>query len=83
MNASEKELDAILKAADRLREAESDLGRKLLPYTINGGDLVDLSWKIGIKHPLLRELTAVALGVRERHKRQVEKMNELKKAVAV
>jgi len=70
MNASEKELDAILKAADRLREAESDLGRKLLPYTINGGDLVDLSWKIGIKHPLLRELTAVALGVRERRRRK-------------
>jgi len=72
-----KDIEAIAKAAVKLREAEADLGRKLLPFTINGGDLADLSSRIGIKAPLLRELTAVALGVRKRHGESLKKLKKL------
>jgi hypothetical protein len=77
-----KELDGLMKAATELREAELELGKKVLPFTVRGGDLRDLSDKIGIKVPLLKELSAVALGVRVRHGRSINQMRAfIKKAV--
>jgi len=74
-----KDIEAIAKAAVRLRDAEADLGKKLIPYTVSGGDLFELSSRIGIKLPLLKELTAVALGVRKRHGKALDRMEELKR----
>jgi hypothetical protein len=71
-----RDVEAIFKAACKLKEAESELGRKLIVYANAGKDFEDLSRKIGIKVPLLRELTGVALGIRRRHPKTYEMMQK-------
>jgi len=77
---SKLEYADIIKAAVRLRAAELHLGKKLLPYTLQGKSLALLSARIGIKTPLLKELTGVALGVRRRHSKALHQLAQMKKA---
>lgn len=61
-------IEAVIKAASRIRALEDEVGRKILPFLTDMALVEQIASKSGVKSQYLLECAAYSVGIKRRNK---------------